>query len=208
MKTFASVTGRSRLFAAVVAGVTMVFSSTLAQAQPITGSISFTGGADVNGSLATATAYTGFFDTVSIPTPVVLGGSQTGSFASVPTGTQVTFYPFSFLPFAAPQTLWSFTAGGDTYSFTATSLLNVTPLPSYLNLQGTGVISITGLANTTATWSYTDTGMGTGPGFNFGASITATPEPSTASLMAVLALVGGAVRIAAGRKSFARAVVS
>jgi len=203
MKTFASVTEGSRLFAAVVVGVVAVFSSTLARSQPITGSLSFTGGADVSGGtngLSTATAYTGFFDTASITKPVVLGGSQTGSFASVPTGTQVTFYPFTFLPFTAPQTLWSFTVGADTYSFTATSLVNVTPLPSYLNLRGTGIVSITGFANTTATWSYTDTGMGAGPGFNFGASITATPEPSTASLMAVLGLVGVAVRIAARRK--------
>jgi len=194
--------------AAIVAGVVVVFASTSGQAQPITGSISFTGGADLNGSLAAATAYTGFFDTVSIPSPVVLGGSQTGSFATVSTGTQVTFYPFSFAPFSAPQTLWSFMAGGNTYTFTAISLLNVTPLPSYLNLQGTGTISITGFSTTAATWSYTDTGSGSGPGFNFGASITATPEPSTTSLIAVLALVGGAFRIAAGRKSCSRASVS
>jgi hypothetical protein len=201
MKTFASSSSGRRLFAAVVAGVAVVFSSTQARAAaPVTGTISFTGGADLNGSLSTATAYTGFFNSGLITMPVVLGGSQTGSFASVPTGTQVTFYPFTFLPFTAPRTLWSFTAGADTYSFTATSLVNVTPLPSYLNLQGSGVVSITGFADTAATWSYTDTGSGAGPGFNFGASITATPEPSTASLMTVLALIGGAVRIAAKRK--------
>jgi hypothetical protein len=208
MNTFASVTGECRLMAVVVAGVVAVFASTSGQAQPITGSISFTGGADLNGSLAAATAYTGFFDTVSIPSPVVLGGSQSGSFATVPTGTQVTFFPFAFLPFTAPQTLWSFTAGADTYTFTALSLLNVTPEPGYLNLEGAGVISITGLSDTLATWSYTDTGIGSGPGFNFGASITATPEPSTTSLIAVLALVGGAFRIAARRKSCSQAGVS
>ena len=194
--------------AAIVAGVAVVFASTSGQAQPINGSISFTGGADVNGSLAAATAYTGFFDTISIPSPVVLGGSQTGSFVTVPTGTQVTFFAFSFLPFSAPQTLWSFATGGSTYTFTATSLLNVTPEPGYLNLQGDGVISITGHTTTSATWSYTDTGSGSGPGFNFGASITATPEPSTTSLIAVLALAGGAFRIATGRKSRSQAGVS
>jgi hypothetical protein len=214
MKTFASVTGECRLMAAIVAGVAVVFASTSGQAQPITGSISFTGGADLNGSLAAATAYTGFFDTVSIPSPVVLGGSQTGSFATVPSGTQVTFYPFVFQPFTAPQLLWSFAAGGETYSFTAISLVNATPpsfSSSYLNLQGNGVISITGATSfspTTASWSYTDTGTGSGPGFNFGASITATPEPSTTSLIAVLALVGCGFRIAARRKSCSRAGVS
>lgn len=189
--------------AAVVAGVVVAFSSTLAQAQPISGSISFTGGADVNGSLSTATAYTGFFDAGSITMPVVLGSSQTGSYASVPTGTQVTFYPFTFLPFTSPQTLWSFTTGGETYSFTATSLSDIVH-PGYLNLTGNGFASITGVTSyteTAATWSYTDTGSGAGPAFNFGATITATPEPSAASLMTVLAVAGGAFRIAARRKS-------
>ncbi len=208
MKTFASVISGCRLTAAVVAGVVAIFASTSGQAQPITGSISFTGGADLNNSLAAATAYTGFFNTVSVPNPVVLGGSQTGSFATVATGTQVTFYPFSFLPFAAPQTLWSFISGGKTYTFTANTLVNVTPLPSYLNLQGTGTISVTGFTDTAATWTYTDTGTGAGPGFNFGASINAAPEPSTISLISVLALGAVVFRFAARRKSCSQAGVS
>jgi len=199
MKTFASVTGGYRLFAAVVAGLAVVFSSSLVQAQPITGSLSFTGGADVNGSLSTATAYTGFFGSGLGGLPVVLGGSQMGSYASVPTGTAVTFYSFSFLPFTAPQALWSFSVGPTTYSFTATDLTDLHPGTPVLNLQGDGMLSITGFTSTPATWSYTDIGTGAGPGFNFGASVTATPEPSVTSLMGALVLVVGAVRIASRR---------
>ena len=56
--------------------------------------------------------------------------------------------------------------------------------------------------DTTATWSYTDTGSGSeAPGYNFAASITATLAPSTTSLMTMLALIGGALRIVARRKS-------
>jgi hypothetical protein len=212
MKTFASVPGGRRSFGTIIAGLTVAFSSILAQAQPITGSISFTGGADITGTLSneTASAYTGFFNTVSIPDPVVLGGSQTGTFLGAPTGTQVTFIPFTFLSFTSPQELWSFSAGGETYTFTATTLVD-TVHPDYLNLSGLGTISITGTINytdTAATWSYTDTGSGPGPGYNFGASITATPEPSTTSLMTMLALIGGAIRIVARRKSCLPAGVS
>jgi hypothetical protein len=213
MKTFASVPGGCRSFGTVIVGLAVAFSSMLAQAQPITGSIGFTGGADISGTLSneTATAYTGFFNTVSIPMPVVLGGSQTGTFVGAPTGTQVTFFPFTFLPFTtSPQELWSFTAAGETYTFTATTLAEVVH-PNFLNLSGLGTISIMGTINytdTTATWSYTDTGSGPGPGYNFAASITATPEPSTTSLMTMLALIGGALRIVARRKSCLPAGVS
>jgi len=210
MKTFATVTGGSRLFAAVVVGAVMGFSSTLTQAQPITGSLSFTGGADVTGGtngLSTATAYTGFFGSGSGGKPVVLGGSQSGSYATVPTGTAVTFFPFTFLPFT-PQELWTFSVGLTTYSFTATTLTDVDPGTPFLNLQGTGMLSISGFTDTTAKWTYTDTGSGPGTAFNLGASIVATPEPSTASLMIVLALVGVAVRIAAKRKAGLEACVS
>jgi hypothetical protein len=211
MKTFATVAGSSRLFAAVVAGVVMGFSSTLTQAQPITGSLSFTGGADVTGGtngLSTATAYTGFFGSGSGGKPVVLGGSQIGSYATVPTGTAVTFFPFTFLPFNSPQELWTFSVGPTIYSFTATTLTDLFPGTPVLNLQGTGTLAITGFANTSATWTYTDIGNGPGTAFNFGASITATPEPSTASLMVVLALVGVVVRIVTKRKTGLQACVS
>jgi hypothetical protein len=211
MKTFTTVTGGSRLFAAVVVGVVMGFSSTLTQAQPITGSLSFTGGADVTGGtngLSTATAYTGFFGSGSGGKPVVLGGSQSGSYATVPTGTAVTFFPFTFLPFTSPQELWTFSVGPTTYSFTATTLTDMDPSTPFLNLQGTGMLSISGFTDTTAKWTYTDTGSGPGTAFNFGASIVATPEPSTASLMIVLALVGVVVRIATKRKAGLQACVS
>jgi len=204
MKTIASVPGRRRLFAAVVVGASVALSSTFAQAGSISGTISFTGGADLNAALITATAYTGFFGSGGA-SPVVLGGSQTGSYAGVAASTPVTFYSFTFLPFTtSPQTLWSFTSGATTYSFKATSLTEIDQ-PGYLNLQGIGTASITGFADTPATWSFTDTGIGAGPGFSFGASITATPEPSTVSLLAVLPLIGLAFRVAAKRKSSLRA---
>jgi hypothetical protein len=88
--------------------------------------------------------------------------------------------------------------------------LNEIVHPGFLNLSGLGTISAVGTidyTDTSATWSYTDTGNGAGPGYNFGASITATPEPSTTSLMTALALIGGAFWIAR-RKSCLPAGIS
>jgi PEP-CTERM motif len=197
MNTFASILKGRRAFTAAIAGITVAVAPMAAQAQSISGTISFTGGANLDEPIATATQYISYFG-VSTPNPVVLGGSQTGTFAAVPAMTQVTFLPFTFLPFTAPQTLWSFTSGGDTYSFTATSLTDINQV-GYLNIQGSGTLSVTGFANTPATWSYTDTGSGTA--VSFGASITATPEPSTIALMAVFGLIGCAIQIAARRKT-------
>jgi hypothetical protein len=197
---------KRRSLIAPVAGLALAISGLAAQAQPITGTISFVGGADLDGSLTSASNYTGFFQAGGGPSPVVLGGSQTGSYATVANGTQVTFFTFSFLPFTGPQTLWSFTSGATTYSFTATSLLTDTMHAGFLNLAGDGIAHITGLADTTATWSYTDTGSGAGPAFSFGGSIAVTPEPSTAALVTTLGLLGYGVRFIARRKSLPRSV--
>ena len=196
--------GRSAV-ATVFACVT-VAGSLAAHGQAITGSISFTGGgADLNLPMGSATAYTGFFGIGTNTSPVVQASSQTGSYSSVPSLTPVTFSTFSFMPFSGPQLLWSFTTGGETYSFTATSIAMVNQMGSpgnFLNIQGSGFASITGTVNytdTLATWTYTDTGSGTA--VNFAGSITATPEPSTISLMAVPVLLGWAIRLAARRKT-------
>ncbi len=196
MNTLPSFLKSCRAFAAVIACATTVVVPMAAQGQSINGTISFTGGATLNNPIATATGYTGFFGPGLGNLPVVLGGSQTGTYAGVAAMTPVTFTPFTFLPFAGPQLLWSFSSGGETYSFTATALTDVTQT-GYLNLQGTGFASATGVVNytdTTATWSYTDTGSGTS--VSFGGSITTTPEPSTISLLAVFGLAACAIQIA------------
>jgi hypothetical protein len=198
MNTLASVLKGRSAFAAAAVCVSMATAPMVAQAQSISGTISFTGGATLNNPITNSTAYTGFFGPGTGDLPVVLGGSQTGDFASVPGMTPVTFLPFTFLPFTSPQLLWSFNYGGNSYSFTATTLDDVTQ-SGYLNLQGTGYVSVTGFADTSAIWSYTDTGSGTS--VSFGASITTTPEPSTISLMAVLGLLGCTVQLAARRKT-------
>ena len=182
-----------RLLLATVSGLAAAVCSIAADAQPISGTIDFTGGAVLNGSLETATTFTSYFGNgVSLPT--VLGGSQTGDYQFVPVGTQVTMDPFSFNPFNPSSVvsipLWSFSVNTTKYSFTATSIFLVLQSPHFLNIEGAGIASITGFADTPATWSFTDTGSGAGPSFNFGGSIAVVPEPSITPLVMALPLLG------------------
>jgi hypothetical protein len=196
MNTLVSFLKSRSAFAAAIACAAASTAPMAAQGQSISGTISFTGGANLNNPIATATGYSSFFGPGVGNLPVVLGGSQTGTYGGIAALTPVTFTPFTFLPFTGPQLLWSFSTGGETYSFTATALTDLTQI-GYLNLQGTGFASATGLVNytdTAATWSYTDTGSGTS--VSFGASITTTPEPSTISLLAVFGLAACAIHIA------------
>ncbi len=185
-----------KLWAGVLVLAVVVRSLPAAGAVLISGSIDFAGGAVLNGSLQTATAYDSFFGS-SGPLPTVLGGSQTGDYQLVPTGSQVTINPFLFKPYNPSSVLsiplWSFSVGATDYSFMATSILFVEQFPGFLNVEGEGVASITGFSDTAATWSFTDTGGGSGPSFNFGGSIAAVPEASIMPLVTAVALVGCAL---------------
>jgi hypothetical protein len=177
----------------VVAGAVAL--TTSVQALPsISGTIEFNGGATVNNgnNLATATAFN------SITGVTVLGGDETGSYASLNGGGSfggTTFNTFSFggnTLSPNPVTLWTVINGGTTYSFEATSVI-VGPNPrssTFLNLSGTGIASITGFQDTVATWSITDTTQG-GPEVTFSASVAAVaPENSTTIMLLGLGLTG------------------
>lgn len=159
----------------------------MANAAPdITGAIHFYGGANLNAPLATASAFTNFYGPTLSDPPLVLGGSQTGTFSGVPDNTPTTFNVFTFSPVPpAPFTLWSFNVGPAAYSFDVTSMAIVLQTPSFLNLNGSGIVRITGYADTAATWSITGTGFNQVMSFN--PAITAIPEPSM-SLMMLLVL--------------------
>src|ERR1700674_4886546 len=106
------------LLAVLAAGeISCVLFSEQAQAMPITGGISMAGGATFDtGDINTAEAFASFYSVIT-----TVG---TGSYATVPIATPVTMNPFSFDPFPGGGVipLWSFVAGGLTYSFDLTSL--------------------------------------------------------------------------------------
>jgi PEP-CTERM motif len=169
-----------RLFSALSGLACVVFATSAAAAPYINGQIQFVGGADLNNSLGSATAFTAFFGTLGTGDPQVRSGS-TGTYSSVPGGTQAAFSLFTFnpAPVSVPA-LWSFTVGSTTYSFDATSVVIQTQTSSILNLEGNGLAHVTGFADTYGTWSITDTG--TGPVFTFG-NATQVPEPSSAAFL-------------------------
>lgn len=176
----------------LLAGLAVLqFTATQLHAASINGAISFSGGATLDGPLATASGFTGFEGIGSATGPVVLAGSMTGDYSSVAAGTSATFDAFTFNPSPSSATpLWSFTDGGLTYSFSITSVTVDEQTPFFLNLSGNGIASITGFTDTPATWSITDTGNGATPIITFGnadlvSPVKTVPEPTTAGLMLV-----------------------
>jgi hypothetical protein len=167
----------------------------------INGDISFVGGATLNGPLASATAFTDIFGPAGTGTlPQVQGSSQTGDYASVPTGTLTAFPVFSFNPPPGSSfPLWTFTVGVITYSFQADPAITIDLQNSrFLDIEGTGTASISGGAYypTAGTWSIVDTGLGSSPVFTFGADAELAgppvPEPSVFALLVSFVPIIGA----------------
>jgi len=146
---------------------------------PIQGSISFVGGADLNGSLATATAFINYFGPAG-GDPVVLANTTTGNYTPVPAGTPAAFATFAFDGSQSlPTPLWSFIVGPTAYSFQLTSISIFSQSSNFLDIKGNGIAHIDGFSDTSGTWEITDTGSGAGPAFTFGAGINVVPEPAT-----------------------------
>jgi len=141
---------------------------------PIEGDINFGGGTTFN-----TTNFTGF--------NLIEVTSGSGTYGSIPTGStsipSVTFNPFQYNPPAPPVTpLWTFSYLGLTYSFNATSMINVPEPPGIVVVMGTGTASVTGFTDTTGAWNisankFTGSTLG-----SFSAS-TVVPEPATMLLL-------------------------
>jgi hypothetical protein len=157
------------------------------QAGPIIGSINFDGiDTTDTGTLGNASALSTIADTSVYP-------QELGSYALVPSGTPVTFTPFTLLA-AGVTPLWTFTSGGLTYSFDATSIVVVKKTNGFLDLEGGGIASITGFDSTPGTWSITDTAVGTEKTFVFGEATSAV-LPDTGMTALLLGLGLGAIAL-------------
>ena len=152
-----------------------------ALADQITGSLGV-GGGDVQWSStditfantsATARDATGAFGTV-------LGVSP----ATTPATINAVIYSFS-----TPDVL-IFTVGANTATFTSTGPINVwLDNAEFLNISGTGILTLTGYSATPGTFNLTSTdsggnfGIGAAASSNFGFDINATPTPEPSSLL-------------------------
>lgn len=137
-----------------------VLATVMTNATSITGSIRFGGTSTVTSSLSAVGV--GYNDWGSPGTdPVVLGGTQTGSYSGVSAGTSATWSPLSFSPPAASVTpLWDMFFGGRNYNFSATSLNVLWTDGTYANLEGTGIAHISGYDDTDGSWTATATSQG------------------------------------------------
>jgi hypothetical protein len=155
-----------------------------AQAAPITGGISLSGGYRVDtGNLNTATAFTVFSN-------VQVNGAS-GSFAGVDmfTVNSISMSPFTFAPFPAGGVtpLWQ-TASGSSAAF---DFLTLTQLEqtgdNTLDIKGRGTCYRDGFDPTPCSYVFTaNQAAGT---FSFSSSNAAIPEPGTLALLG-LGLVG------------------
>ncbi len=167
-----------------------------AQAQGISGTIQFSGGALLdNPDLGLATQFLSIYGpTGPGSSPGVIAATETGNYVGIANGTPAAFTPFTFSPAASSVIpLWTLTVGGNTYSFNATSVQVAFQNSDFLDIAGTGTAFITGMTPTTGTWSITDTGGdGSVPVFTFGAATQVgsviVPEPSTLAILSVLVL--------------------
>jgi hypothetical protein len=163
-----------------------------AQAVPITGQVTINGTATLNNqNLNQATAATSFSNAQTF-------APLTGSYATVPLNTPVTFNPFSWSPSSAPVSpLWSFVTGGRTYQFNLLSLGVVSQSSTFLNITGIGTLTISGTGPTfdptTGAWSFTISNAGGNPSntftFGFNSQNTALPEGGSALALLGMSLV-------------------
>ena len=136
-----------------IAGLTL---SAQAIPTPISGAISFSGSASMDGtSFLSATRFTSF-QQVFVGAPSTLSGDYAGT-----SGAGVTMTPFIWNPRDAStpiNPLWSFVSSGRTYSFDLSSVVLDFASPTGILLSGLGTAHITGPGSdkldTSGHWSF------------------------------------------------------
>ena len=155
-----------------------------AQAVPITGSITFAGGVELDtGTVNTATKVTGWLDeNNAIPTVQ----SASGSFAGL-VGATVTFaFPWSFN--SGPIALF-WQVGGFTFNLIASHIVSQTG-NGFLTVSGTGTISGNGFTPTSGTWTFSVQDDASNGVFSFSGGSQATPDGGATVALLGLALAG------------------
>lgn len=171
-----------------VLGATLALATNAVALPMINGSISMSGGVALDSTmLSTAKAATSFTSVTVQPTP---SGTFTGT-----AGSSVTYNPFVFNPAGVPvNPLWTFTSGGNTYTFNLDTLAIVTQNNMDLILSGFGTLMATGYADTPGNWRFTvnDSSGGHTGSFDFAFSSTdhALPDGGATAMLLGLGLTG------------------
>jgi hypothetical protein len=181
---------RSIIAAAVV--TTLGAFGATAHAIPISAdsSIGFSGQATPNPAATQWGSATG----ITFGSVIATGG--TGTFSGVSFGTLASFTNFTFSPFAPVTSVWSVTAGGNTFTFDLMSVSSVTQnvinaSNSNIELFGSGLFRS---GQDSAAGSFNFTGNQSGGTFNFSLTDNNVPLPGTLALLGLGLLGAGALR--------------
>jgi hypothetical protein len=163
-----------------------------ANADPITGSVSFSGSVKFDtGNPATANAITQWSNT-----KVEDADGVFGLFLS--SGSPVTFTaPYTFDPSTPMSPLW--TAGGFSFNLASSIIqaqFSAGPL-QFLNISGTGTVTGNGYSSTPGNWTFTSQSPSVSGKFSFSAATdsdgqreASVPDSSSTLVLLVLALGG------------------
>jgi len=159
-----------------------------AQADPVTGNITFGGSVNMNGNASNATMVTGWHGFGGVGNPLVVDAD--GDFLPfvTPGISQAVFaVPWTFNS-GALANFWS--VGGFTFNLTASSIFSQGA--GGLVVTGFGWITGNGFDATYGTWSFTtqNPGVGNPARFSFSAATGTVPDSGSTVAFLGLALVG------------------
>ena len=129
----------------------------IAQAVPISGSITFAGGVELNtASAGTATEVLAWTGPGGSGMPIVI--SADGSFSSVTPGATATFTSPWFFNSGAVSDLWN--VGGFTFDLTSSHIVFQGGSPAIVGVDGIGAIMGNGESPEAMTWSFSTSDPG------------------------------------------------
>jgi hypothetical protein len=184
------------------AAVSLVLATGAASAAPIQGDVTFSGAWEGRAADTTSTVAIEAAVHIAFLNPVTVS-QAIGDFEGA-AGAAATYTSFTFDPFIGPiAPLWTFEAGGITFSFNLKDITLGMQTESQLTLTGTGTVKAAGFDNTAFNWTFSGDSTTAFLSFSSSAfSAYSVPEPSAIGLLGLGLLAMGAVGVR--RRSAAR----